>query len=1023
MLNPNGSPLTRFGDDVGCFRRWDDPAIGFWRTLTLSERQVEDAMKRSGTQQVFFVAAAALLLLAGVAQAQLQTGNLYGEVTDNEGAALPGVTITLSGIGAPKVKVTNAEGQFRFLGLSPGDYSLTAELEGFGTIEYPNINIRVGRNTTIDITMTPAIEDVITVTDASPLLDERKLGTGTTVTSVELDKIPTSRDPWGVVDQTPGVQIDRINVGGNESGQQSVFTGTGASSNDNVFAVDGVVITDMSAIGASPTYYDFDAFEEMQLSTGGTDISQATGGVTVNLVTKRGTNDWSGSARYYTTESGLQSQSGLNPADLATGQDPRDFEPNEIDDITDQGLELGGPIIKDRLWIWGAYGEQDISNLVPGAEPGQQIPDITILENSNVKLNAQLSSNNSGIFQWSRGDKIKNGRGAGPQRPPETTWNQSGPAEIWKLENTHIFNSNFYLTGLYSFVDGGFGLAPQGGTDAQVLLDAGGVWRRTFADFGSDRDVDQWRLDGSYFFNTTETSHELKFGTSYREAETAGGTKWGSGVIVFESEGAGGVNTARVYRGENPSNAFISEYQGFWAQDTITRDKLTINVGLRYDIQEGENLPFALDGSPLLPDLLPTLEFDGNDADGIEFSEITPRVGLTYAMGDERNTLLRFSYARFAQQLQQGLIDRTNPLSPAFAFVSFTDTNGNLEFDAGEPFDFLSANGFDPANPTALSSPNQNAPGLDPEITDEVNLSVEHSLRPDFVVGLNATLRNTSDLHERAYLVRDTPGGAARPATRGDFALTGSQSTVLPDGTSVTVPTFALVPEFTGGRLLRNGDRETDYLALSASFTKRLSNRWMLRGHLTWNDWEWDIPSSYFYDANDLAPGNRPETGIDNDEDFDNNGVPVAEQSAGSGDKGDILLNSGWSFNLNGMYQVAPDQPWGFNVAANIRGREGYPLPYYLNNVDPGDGIFRDLQVSRTGQVRNEDLYSMDLRFDKDLSFGSALGATLSLEIFNFFNEGTVLQRERNLAGSQGNFVDEVLSPRVIRLGVRVSLR
>ena len=978
-----------------------------------------------------FLLITVMLLLATGVQAQLQTGNLYGEVTDNQGQPLPGVTVTLSGIGAPQIQVTNAEGQFRFLGLSPGNYQLVAELEGFSTVEYPNISIRVGRNTTVEITLTPAVEETITVTSESPLLDERKLGTGTTVSSVELEKIPTSRDPWGVLDQTPGVQVDRINVGGNESGQQSVFVGTGAHSNDNSFAVDGVIITDMSAIGASPTYYDFDAFEEIQLTTGGTDISVATGGVTVNLVTKRGTNQWSGSARYLVTDSGLQSSSGLSESDLAPGQDPASFLANEIEDISDVGLEVGGFVVKDKLWFWGAYGEQDIVNLVAGGTR-----DATLLENYNAKVNSQLSTANSAIFQFSRGDKIKDGRGAGPQRPPETTWDQSGPTDVYKIEDTHIFSPDFYLTGLWSFVDGGFSLAPKGGNDQQVLLDAGGVWRRTYVDFGSNRDVDQWRVDGSYFFNTTGMSHEVKFGTSFRKAETAGGTKWGTGVLVFEQPaaaggGPGGVNLARVYRGENPSNAFSSEYQGYWVQDTITRERLTLNVGLRYDIQDGQNEAFSLVGSDLLPDLLPTLEFEGNDADGIEFAELTPRIGATYALGEDRDTLLRFSYSRFAQQLQQALISRVNPLDPAFAFVAFADLDGDLEYDANEFLGLLSTNGFDAANPTALSSPSQNAPDLSPEIIDEVNLGVEHSLRPELIVGLTATWRNISDLHERAYLVRDTPGGPVRPAVASDFVFDGFESATnsdgsvrtLPDGSPATAPTYALVPEFTGGYLLRNGDREQNYLSLSANFTKRLSNRWMMRGYFTWTDWEWDIPSSYLFDANNLAPGERPETGIDDDEDFDDDGAPVAEQSGGSGSKGDILLNTRWSFNVNGMYQVAPDQPWGFNVSANVRGREGYPLPYYLNNVTPSDGIQRDIQLTPTDGARNEELFTFDLRLDKDVQFGGGFGATFSAEVFNLFNEGTVLQRERNFGGSQPNFVDETLSPRVIRLGVRISLR
>src|SRR3954451_7212761 len=175
------------------------------------------------------VAVAALLLLAvgGTAFAQLQTGNLYGTVHDQSGAALPGVTITLNGQGAPQLQVTNAQGQFHFLNLSPGSYDIKAELEGFSTVDYPNIAINIGRNTSIEVKLQSAVEETITVTAESPLLDERRISTGATVAQTELEKIPTARDPWAILQTTPGVLTDRINVGGNQSGQQSLYVGPG----------------------------------------------------------------------------------------------------------------------------------------------------------------------------------------------------------------------------------------------------------------------------------------------------------------------------------------------------------------------------------------------------------------------------------------------------------------------------------------------------------------------------------------------------------------------------------------------------------------------------------------------------------------------------------------------------------------------------------------------------------------------------------------------------------------------------
>ncbi len=164
-------------------------------------------------------------LMTGPSSAQLQTGNLYGTVTDNQGQSLPGATVTITGNGPPQVQVTNAQGQFRFLGLTPGGYQLTAALDGFSTVEYPNIDVKVGRDTTVEVTLTPAVEEVITVTSESPLLDERKISTGTEVTQTELDKIPTSREPWVVVQRLPGASVASMGLVGSEGNTTHLASG------------------------------------------------------------------------------------------------------------------------------------------------------------------------------------------------------------------------------------------------------------------------------------------------------------------------------------------------------------------------------------------------------------------------------------------------------------------------------------------------------------------------------------------------------------------------------------------------------------------------------------------------------------------------------------------------------------------------------------------------------------------------------------------------------------------------------
>src|SRR5262249_55694012 len=159
-------------------------------------------------------------------------------------------------------------------------------------------------------------------------------------------------------------------VGGNNSGQQSLYVGPGSLSTNSVWSVDGVVITDMTATGSTPAYYDFDSFEEMQVSTGGSDSAIAVGGVVVNIVTKRGTNDYRRSARYLqvpgSTQSGTSFSSSRMPAAQLAYNQAHNLSStfsNKIDKVQDYGGEIGGPILKDHLWVWGSYGKDEIHNV------------------------------------------------------------------------------------------------------------------------------------------------------------------------------------------------------------------------------------------------------------------------------------------------------------------------------------------------------------------------------------------------------------------------------------------------------------------------------------------------------------------------------------------------------------------------------------------------------------------------------------------------------------------------------------
>ena len=488
------------------------------------------------TKRLAWALAIVGLLCAGVVVAQAPTGNVYGTVTDTDGSALPGVTVTIGGIGADRTAITDASGQYRFLALDPGQYTLKAELDGFGVIEYPAVDVRVARNTTVPLVLQAAIEEVITVTSESPLLDERRQSQGTTITQVELEKIPTARDPWSILSQTPGVVVDRVNVGGSESGQQSSFTASAVSDDENDFLMDGIQVTDMAAVGASPGYYDFDQFVEMQMSTGGTDVTKNTSGVSVNLVTKRGSNEFRGSARFNQTEAGgyfggaLKQSQPNTTSDLAPGQGP--LVGAQIRNIQDVGFEAGGSVVRDRFWLWGSWGQNDIKqNAASGTA------DDTVLENSALKANAQITDGNSAVASWNNGNKQKFGRGAGPTRPDETTWNQRGPTAVYRFEDTQIFSPSVFGTATYSIVDGGFALAAKGGAGPsapETWRDANNVWRDSYQSGFSSRPGSEIKLDSSFFTNSGSLNHEIKVGGRFREFESRSEFSYGGRNIFTE---------------------------------------------------------------------------------------------------------------------------------------------------------------------------------------------------------------------------------------------------------------------------------------------------------------------------------------------------------------------------------------------------------------------------------------------------------------------------------------------------------
>jgi hypothetical protein len=997
--------------------------------------------------------AAALLvtLIAFSAHAQYQTGSIFGRTLSKDGSGLPGVTVTLTGIGAPQSTVSDQHGDFHFINLSPGAYTLKAELSGMGGATREGIRVNAGGNATIDLMLNPTMAEAITVSAEAPLLDVRKSGTGSTVDQVILENVPTARDPWMILQSTPGVFVDRINTGGTQSGQQSVYVSKGAPRADGTWNIDGVNITDMGATGSSPTYYDFDTFEEFQITTGGSDPRIQTAGVQMNMVTKRGTNDYTGSGRYLYVPGSTSAEASV-PAEAKTYLSLT----NKVNYVRDYGVEFGGPVWRDKIWLWAARGDQKISTWQSLAFPAPTffIPDDTILRNKNLKINAQPFGNNSFVASYTYGDKYRNARDLSPTRPFETAYTQTGPTKVYKLEDTQVIGSNLYVTAMWSKVQGGFGLFANGGQGPEApsrWIDAAGVNHDNFSTYQTVRPQKQYRADGSFFIDIGSMAHEFKFGYGFRDtpvdsATTYPGTSggyWdfssGSGICATNNL-ASTCGIATLFR--PPLSSYTGEYNELYVGDTVLIGNLTLQAGLRWDDQSSHIEPLDVQPNPILGTSLtlpcasgtagctngqqtaqlPGLDYPGQTED-LNWSGISPRVGVTWAFPDKK-TLVRAGYNRYMSQLGSA-VSNSSPVGSSNFTILGVDANGDHTIQRSELALIRSWGGINPANPTAITSTIRADYDMEAPTTDEFLVGGERELFQDFSVGVTFTHRVNNDLPALRY---EKTQGQGDFYTSADYELartvggtfTGNGHTLTTGKQDVyQLKSGIASPNF--GVITNRPDYSQTYNGFEITATKRMANNWMLRLNASYNDYTEDCGSGSYANPTKALPS----TGIVNGSSAYGGparciGGQIAPQSAGSGAFGNVFLNSKYNANIAAVYIA----PWSINIGANLLYRQGYPN-VLRDSVSGLRGGTATVALEEIGDRRFDNVYQLDLRVAKDFRLFNLATVTLSADIFNATNQRTVLQRNGavfNNAGTDasapaGYRITEMQAPRVYRIG------
>ena len=955
------------------------------------------------------IVALAILATAMPAMAQVYTGRIDVTAVDSTGAVMPGVTVDIDGV-QKATAVTDARGEAHFLNLAPGKYSVVAKISGFGDYKSASLDVAAGANVAVKATMSVGgVTASETVTGGTPLIDTKKETVSTNVSLDELQKIPSSRDPWVVLQTIPGVIVDRVNVGGAESGQQSNFQAKGASGTDNTWNLDGIPITDMSATGSSPTYYDFDMFQEMQVTTGGADVSMATPGVALNFVLRSGTNSLRGSGRYYWE--GHQTQSNNVPSTLAGTI----ASYNRMKDMRDYGAEAGGALVKDKLFVWGAYGRTEPKLQIFTRDPAhigeylQTAKDETKLENYSGKLTGQLNSKLRGSFTYFRGNKEKAGRGASAKRPDETTWNQTGPTDMYKGEANFSPTNSLYVTARYAYVKNSFHLIPRGAAGVQTSLDDSGVFHGNYIDFLTERPSQTGSMDGNYF----KGAHELKFGFSYRKVDVTSSSVWPGGGLIFIANGAPNY-IAQLIRDLNKDNT--TKYMTGYAADTWSKDRLTVNAGVRWDRQAASLNSVSVPAVSIAPSLLPALTSQAAN-NVVVYNSITPRIGLTYALDDSRRTLARASYSMFASQMPSNQAAVLSTIQYSTIYFNGKDNNNDHQVQASELTGNLTTGaggfgdtGFNLSNPSSLSTPNVIGDYKTP-LTHELTVGLDRQVTRDIALSASYTYRRYTNF---TWYHRMGVDGTDYHQTSTFTCSTAQRAVVGPCSVPVYTINAGAAPA-DGGKIFetRPGYHQR-YWGLELAATKRMSNHWMARAAWSTSDHREYMDS--LASVQDPTPFAGPNAAF-SDLGPNISGGLVSTQTGGSGKSGIFLVLPKYQFIFNSAYEAK----WGITTGINYLFRQGYSQPFFTSAVGSGAkaGVTGLLLVGGVGDYRLPSMHSLDARIGKSQKFGRAT-VNFDVDAFNLLNLGTTLGKEYDLNLSSGGNIIEIMNPRIIRFGVRI---